>query len=76
MKDFLLKIRRYDGSESVLDDFDTFEDAQTAADEMNAQEQSHNYYVERFERSKLDWPDLPTARAIFRKIHGIEGGPA
>ena len=65
MKDWLLKIYRYDGSDSVLDDFDTKEEAQKAADEMNRHEQTDTYRVERFQRSQMDWPHLPPRLSLL-----------
>lgn len=52
MRDFVLKIRRYDGSESVIDDFNTIEEAQAEADRLNGDYQSKLFHVEAWDRDR------------------------
>ena len=44
-----VKIRRYDGSESVVATTDTEDQACTRADELNRQYQTDTYYAEKFD---------------------------
>lgn len=53
---WLVKIRRYDGSESVVISNVTEEDARLAAQTYNEDIQSNLYYAEKWDRDKLDWP--------------------
>ncbi|QFG12073.1 Hypothetical Protein OBI_RACECAR_228 [Arthrobacter phage Racecar] len=53
---WLVKIRRYDGSESVVVSNVTEEDARLAADTYNEDIQSDLYYAEKWDRKKLEWP--------------------
>jgi hypothetical protein len=53
---WLVKIRRYDGSESVVRGNLSEEDARSTADTYNKDIQSNLYYAEKWEREKLEWP--------------------
>lgn len=44
-----VKIRRYDGSESVVAKTDTEDQARTRADKLNRQYQTDTYYAEKFD---------------------------
>lgn len=56
--DWLLKIKRYDGSDSIIWHYESQDDAQAEADRLNAEIQSDIHYVEAFdiERLKQAWP--------------------
>lgn len=47
---WLLKVKRYDGSESVLSRYENRDVAQKLADKLNADIQSNIYYVEKFDK--------------------------
>ncbi len=53
MKQWLVKIRRYDGSESVVDSYDHRDDAENEMRYLNEACQATTYYVEEFDREKL-----------------------
>lgn len=53
MKPWLVKIRRYDGSESVVTSLDTEGEALEVARAKNEDYQSALYYVEAYEEEKL-----------------------
>ena len=46
MAQWYTKVKRYDGSESVLQGFETKEEARQLANELNEQYQTHTYYAE------------------------------
>lgn len=52
MSRYLLKVRRNGGGESVLGSFPEKSLAQAAADELNTDYQSDNYYVEEYDPVK------------------------
>lgn len=47
MKEFILKYWHYDGGTSVVEDFDSLDDAIAERDRLNRDSQSENYYVQR-----------------------------
>lgn len=53
MKQWLVKIRRYDGSESVVGSYDHRDDAENEMRYLNEGYQAETYYVEEFDREKL-----------------------
>ena len=54
-KDWLVKIKRYDGSESVLGRYAYWDDAQSKASKLNRDSQSKQYYVELYDPSKANY---------------------
>jgi hypothetical protein len=52
MKAWVLKLRRYTGSESIVRDYDTEEEAQAEADKRNAEYQSDTHYAEPWDPEK------------------------
>jgi hypothetical protein len=62
LKNYLTKVRRYSPSidhqaESVLNSYDTAEEAQQHADQWNTEYQTDTAYVEPYDAAKMDWPD-------------------
>lgn len=53
MKQWLVKIRRYDGSESVVDSYDHRDDADNEARYLNEAYQADTHYVEEFDTKKI-----------------------
>ncbi len=53
MKKWLVKIRRYDGSESVVDSYDHRDDAENEMRYLNEAYQTDTHYVEEFDAGKL-----------------------
>lgn len=53
MKQWLVKIRRYDGSESVLGSYEHREDAENEVRYLNEAYQTDSHYVEEFGEGKL-----------------------
>lgn len=58
-EEWVFKIRRYDGSDSVLESHLTRREAEAKAREMNEHEQTDQYYAERWDPAKTVWPKLP-----------------
>lgn len=56
MKRWLVKIRRYDGSESVVEMYDHRDDAENEMRYLNEAYQTDIYYVEEFDQAKQHWP--------------------
>ena len=54
MSKWAFKIRRYDGSDSVLALYDTRELAQADVTLMNAYEQTDQYYAEQWEPNRAE----------------------
>lgn len=56
--DWLLKVRRYDGSDSILRHYTTEDEARIEAERLNGEIQSDIYYVEEFDPRRLarTWP--------------------
>lgn len=53
MKRWLVKVRRYDGSESVVNSYDRREDAEIEVRYRNVAYQANTYYVEEFDANRL-----------------------
>lgn len=53
-----MKVTRYGGGESVVLRKESRREAQEAADQWNETYHTDVAYVERYDRAKLDWPDL------------------
>lgn len=53
---WLVKVKRYDGSESVIHSSLLKEQAKAIASNYNDQYQSDNYYAEMFDLQKFNWP--------------------
>lgn len=53
---WLVKLRRYDGSESVISSRMTKESAQKMADSFNLDNQTDSWYIEQYDASKIEWP--------------------
>lgn len=54
---WLVKIRRYDGGDSVFQRVATKSYADTIAEVWNKNYQTDTYYVEAFKPEKMEWPD-------------------
>lgn len=53
MKPWLVKIKRYDGSESIVDTVDTEDEAMEIACARNEYYQAELFYVEAYDEAKL-----------------------
>lgn len=70
MRNWLVKVRRYGGGESVVGKFGTPYSAQAYADSMNEAYHTDSYYVEQYSPSLSEWPTMETIRKTvkdFRK---------
>jgi hypothetical protein len=54
-KDWLVKVKRYDDSESIVARYEYWDDAQSRASKLNRDSQSKQYYVEAYDEAKADW---------------------
>lgn len=58
MGDWVVKIRRYDGSESVLETHATEDEAKASAALSNTHEQTNQYYAEEWQPESTEWPNF------------------
>ena len=63
MKAWLVKIRRYDGSESVIISHNLKELAECDRDRWNANYQSDQFYIEEYDPAKMTGWSLPTTNS-------------
>ena len=55
---WLVKVRRYTGGESVVDSCPTEASAVDVARRFNEAYQTDTYYVEEYDKEKVQWPSL------------------
>lgn len=67
----LVKVRRYDGSESVLRRHSDPELAQMQADAYNEAFQTDTCYVEDYDPAKDEWPTGPTREEALARVESL-----
>lgn len=68
---FLLKWKHYTGGDSVVGYYPTRESAQYEADRINDEYQTDTYYVEEYDKAKLEWPN-PTPEEMLDLIKRVK----